>query len=377
MSAMKRFAGRSFVFVLCALLAACASDPKPDRLTVAPVSFGALPSWGQDDAQGAFSAFMKSCDRLLLKRDFDMVGQGILSFAAAHWQDVCRSGQTFPANTPEASRRFFETYFAPLRAGNNGVTVGKFTGYYEPLLAGSRSYSPTYNVPVYGMPPDLQKGAPYYTRAEINAGALQGRSLEVAWVSDPVGLFFAEIQGSFQMRYEDGSSQRFGYAGKNGQAYLAIGRELVSMGELTLENVSMQSIREWLKNNPDKARMVMERNPSYVFFRPLETEGPVGAQQVVLTEGRSLAVDLRYVPLGMPVYLDTKAPATPMNAAMLLRRLVIAQDTGGAIKGPVRGDIFFGAGIEAEYLAGHMNGGGEYFLLVPKTAMGLIAREED
>ncbi len=205
---------------------------------------------------------------------------------------------------------------------------------------------------------------PMEDRAAISSGALRGRNLELVWVDDPVDAFFLHIQGSGRVVMDDGSVKRVGFDGQNGHPYVAVGRELIARGAMAREQVSMQSIRAWLKANPGEAQALMNANPSYVFFRPLGGEGPEGAQGVVLTPGRSLAVDRNFVPYGVPVWLDAEDPLDP---AARVSRLMVAQDTGGAIRGPVRGDVFWGHGADAEERAGRMRSRGTYWLLLPRT----------
>jgi membrane-bound lytic murein transglycosylase A len=279
-----------------------------------------------------------------------------------------------------------------LAASDHGEREGLFTGYYEPLLMGSRQPDKRFHIPLHRRPDDLiqvdlgrfdsdlegrritgrvidQRLLPYPTRAEIDAGALDGKSLEMLWVDDDVAKFFLQIQGSGQVQLPDGSRIRVGYADQNGQPYRAIGRDLLDMGALAKGTVSLQSIRAWLEQHPDQAQTVMEKNRSYVFFRELPdvpgAEGPPGAQGVPLTPGRSLAVDRRFLPLGVPIWLETSAPSP--NGPKPLDRLVVAQDTGGAIRGPIRGDLFWGTGSDAEYGAVHMQSRGRYYLLVPRA----------
>ncbi|MGY8996612.1 MAG: murein transglycosylase A, partial [Alphaproteobacteria bacterium] len=201
---------------------------------------------------------------------------------------------------------------------------------------------------------------PLPDRAEIDDGALADQGLELLWVDDPIAAFFLHIQGSGRVVLPDGSEVRVGYAGQNGHVYYAIGRELVALEELTREEVSLQSIRAWLHENPDRTFDIMATNPSYIFFDQVDGEGPIGAQGVPLTPGRSLAVDRAFYALGVPVWLATKLPDDQP-----WRRLMVTQDTGGAIKGPVRGDIFFGGGDWAEWNAGHMKGQGAIWVLLP------------
>ncbi len=308
------------------------------------------------------------------------------------WRGACDAADQ-PAS-PEQARAFFEDWFQPFEVTDRGNAFGLFTGYYEPLLHGSRRYGGAYTVPLYRAPDDLirvdlgrfkpdlagqtiagrvdgQQFVPYYVRAEIDAGVLDGRGLELVWVDDPIEKFFLQIQGSGQIQLDDGTRIRVGYAGQNGHEYHAIGRDLVASGAMTLEEVSLQSIRDWLIAHPEQARAIMERNGSYVFFRERPElnadEGPIGAQGVPLTAGRSLAVDPRYIPLGAPVWLDTTAPWPEGEGP--LRRLMVAQDSGGAIDGPVRGDVFWGTGARAEAIAGRMRSEGRYVVLLPKAAI--------
>jgi membrane-bound lytic murein transglycosylase A len=277
-----------------------------------------------------------------------------------HWLAACRAATT-TAGDDLSARRFFERWFVPYLVLSAGSDEGMFTGYYEPILSGAWRRSARYTYPLYRAPA-LTSGLP--SRAEIESGALAGRGLELLWVDDPIAAFFLHIQGSGLVQLEDGGVYRVGFAGQNGYSYFPIGRELIRRGEILPEQMSMQAIRVWLQAHPDEARSLMNLNPSYVFFRLRDGDAPIGAQGVALTPGRSLAVDPSFVPFGVPVWLDTTDPAQPQP----LRRLVVAQDTGGAIKGPVRGDLFWGAGEDAELRAGLMKQTGRYYLLLPRAA---------
>jgi membrane-bound lytic murein transglycosylase A len=289
-----------------------------------------------------------------------------------------------------AARTFFENWFAPYAVSDSGTMDGLFTGYYEASLDGARTPSARYATPLHLRPGDLVtvdlgafrddlkgeriagqvvggKLTPYHDRAAISAGALDGKDLEVVWVDDPVDAFFLHIQGSGRVALDDGSEIRVGYAAQNGHAYTAVGRVLIAEGEVSREAMSMQVIRSWLAANPDRAQALMNQNRSYVFFASLDGDGPLGAQGVALTPGRSLAVDRRFLPLSVPLWLDITAPAENAPGERTLRRLVIAQDTGGAIRGPVRGDLFWGHGEAAANIAGRMKGHGRYYLLLPRT----------
>lgn len=354
-----------FLIVFSSLLSACSGSVLPDKLVLDPVSYGQIPGWESDKQLEAFQAYRRSCDVMLRRRSDTEYGAGDLAAPTATWQENCNIAQQAPVVDDATARAFFERYFVPFKAKNNFNSVGLFTGYYEPMLRGSRKRSEMYQVPVYSLPPDVQEGVPYYAREQIYNGVLAGRGLELAWVNDPIELFFAEIQGSARIQFDTGEQMRIGFAGKNNQEYTPIGRILIEEEALTKENVSMQTIKEWLRANPARAKEIMEHNQSYVFFRVVKEEGPIGAQSVALSPGRSAAVDKKFIPLGTPVFLDTALPGTQIQGAMLFRRLLIAQDTGGAIKGPVRADIFFGFGADAEWFAGHMKGSGEEYILLP------------
>lgn len=284
-------------------------------------------------------------------------------------------------------RAFFESRFTPWQTVNpDGSTSGLVTGYYEPLIKGSRSASAEYRWPIHAPPsdmltidlaathPDLKnlrlrgrlvdnKVLPYWSREEIERLGSDVPAEVLFWASDPIDLFFLQVQGSGQIELPDGSRARIGYADQNGHPYQSIGRWLVAQGELSLEQASMESIKKWSRDNPDRLHEMLNTNPSYVFFRelPAGNDGPVGALAVPLTRERSIAVDPRYTPLGAPVYLATTYPLStrPLN------RLMLAQDTGGAIKGPVRADLFWGFGADAGAMAGKMRQQGQMWVLLP------------
>jgi len=381
---------------LAGLLLGCAErKPPPPRepaLSLAPVGFDGLPGWQEDDPSGALDAFRRSCGRLQRQDSGKALGgSGGFAGKVADWLPACAAAQRV-ATTADAARTFFQASFVPYRVTDRGQAEGLFTGYYEPLLNGARTNGGRYRHPLLKRPPDLVsvdlgrfapelqgrriagrvadgRLVPYADRAAIERGALAGRGLELLWVDDPVDKFFLEIQGSGQVRLPDGSLVRVGYADQNGHAYRAIGKDLIELGAIPREQVSMQAIRAWLAAHPDQAPGMMAKNPSYVFFRELPADlasapGPQGAQGVPLTPGRSLAVDRKFLPLGAPVWLDATAPYP--EGERPLRRLLVTQDTGGAIRGPVRGDVFWGAGPLAEHLAGHMKSAGRLFILLPR-----------
>jgi membrane-bound lytic murein transglycosylase A len=240
---------------------------------------------------------------------------------------------------------------------NHGDPSGLFTGYFEILLNGSRRRTGPFQTPIYRRPPDPHA----YSHAEIEDGSLAHKGLELVWVDDPVGAFFLQIQGSGLVRLQDGALMRLGYDGGNGRPYVAIGRLLVKRGEVPLSEMSMDRLRQWITSHGALGTALMRENPSYVFFKEIDGDGPYGTENVVLTAERSLAVDRAFVPLGVPVWLD----AQERFAAGKIRRLVVAQDTGGAIKGAVRGDLFWGSDEAAASRAGAMNATGRYYLLLP------------
>jgi membrane-bound lytic murein transglycosylase A len=332
--------------------------------------FSELPGWSAADLEPALAAFRRSCAVIGKKPPQEKLAD--YAGTVADWQAVCESADG-------DAREFFERNFTPYAFAGAGL----FTGYYEPEIRGSRTRQGAYQTPVYGLPTDLiridlaqfkpelkgehvsgklsgQTLVPYATRAEIDAKGVSTANI-LFWCDDPVALFFLQIQGSGRVRFDDGASARIGYAGENGRPYTAIGRVLLAGGELARENISLATIRTWLKAHPQLARGVMEQNQSYIFFRetPLgdTTLGSNGVQGVPLTPLGSLAIDLRKNALGAPYYVD----ADPVRA------LLIAQDTGGAIRGAVRGDVFFGFGEKAEQSAGEMKAQGRMFVLLPNS----------
>ena len=250
-------------------------------------------------------------------------------------------------------------------AGNNRNADGLFTGYFEITLNGSRQRTGPYQTPLYKRP--VEPGR--YSRAEIEDGAFSGKGLELLWVDDPLDAFFLEIQGSGRVRLREGGITRVGYDGSNGKPYVAVGRLLIDRGELPREKVTMAGIRGWMKAHPKEGAALRRENPSYIFFREITGPGPLGAQRVVLSPGRSLAIDRAFLPLGIPLWLEAQERFSPT----MIRRLVVAQDTGGAIKGPVRGDLFWGHGDAAASGAGAMNARGRYYLLLPKAVAARLA----
>jgi len=389
--------------VLAVWLARRRSRAPTGHLVLTPARFADLPGWHDDPVAQAMPALQLSCRKMASLPDSEPLGRddlGGIAGTAGDWRSACAAAARVPAGDDQAARAFFETQFRPFAAADGGERSGLFTGYYEALLHGSRKRSARFHVPLYGRPPELvtvdlgkfrpdwhgkriagrvDGGAlvPLPDRAAIEKGALSHRGLELVWVDSPVDAFFLEIQGSGRILLAEGGEMRVGYAGDNGRTYTAIGRELVRRGVYKPEEVSMQSIRRWLDSHPGEAEGLMDTNASYVFFEEVHGEGrggPLGAEGVPLTPGRSLAVDRQHWPLGVPLWLDATAPAPKETQPdRPLRRLLIAQDTGGAIRGPIRGDVFWGAGPEPESIAGRMKNPGRLWVLLPASVNPLNA----
>ena len=304
--------------------------------------FSDLKGWQDDDHRAALSVFQQTCD--LLK--------------GSDWAPLCSLAND-AGRTEAGARQFFELFFRPVQIGE---APALFTGYYEPELQGSPVRTPRFAWPIYRRPPELQDGVTFLTRAQIEAGALRGRGLEIAWLEDPVEVYFLHVQGSGRIRMPNGQTVRVGYAGRNGHAYQSVGQEMIRRGTHRPDQVSAQEIRSYVRNTPGAGRNLLDINPSYIFFRRLDDlpadEGPIGAMTRSITPMRSVAIDPSFTPLGAPVWVE-KTGANPINS------LMVAQDTGGAIKGPQRADIFFGTGDAAGNAAGTVRDGGRMIVLLP------------
>lgn len=367
-----------------------AMPPDGPRGTAEASGFDALPGWRDDSHAEILSTFRRSC--IFLEERSGGAAMGMAGGSVADWRLVCRTVRELADPvSDEQARVFFETHFRPVAISGDDGPDGLFTGYFEPELSGSKEPGPEYPVPLYGRPPDLVlfdsavprdpsarglkrgrivdgRARAYFSREEIDRGALEGRVEPILYLRDRVDAFFLHIQGSGRVRLADGGVQRVAFAAKSGQPYTPIGRILVEGNEIEKDRVSMQSIRAWLRSNPDRADAVMWRNRSYIFFRLIDGDpglGPPGAQGVPLTPGRSLAVDRRFHAYGSLFWLDTTAPSGEDGGEQIFRRLMIAQDTGSAILGAVRGDVFWGAGDRAGEIAGRMKSTGRLHALVP------------
>ena len=384
----KRLVALAFIIMTLA-------SPALARANFEAVSFDALAGWRDDDHQAALEAFRRSCEEIISH------GRGFTrpikyGGARADWLSVCRKAQ----KTSDA-REFFETEMTPLRVSDTDRPEGLFTGYFEPEAPGSRTPSKEYSVPIYAKPADLVtfdakeqkamgglrygryvdgKPAPYFTRREIEEGALQGRGLEIVWLRYWSDAFFIQVQGSARIRFADGTSMRLAYSAKTGLPYTAIGGVLVERGEIAKDALSMQAILAWMRKDPKAARELMWENKSFVFFRELDLPDPElgapGAQTVQLTPLRSLAVDRALWAFGTPVWIDSYVPVENGEKGPSFRHLMIAQDTGTAIKGAVRGDVYWGWGAKAARIAGHMKSEGSMTVLLPKAlARKLLAQQ--
>jgi membrane-bound lytic murein transglycosylase A len=341
------------------VLSACVAPTKPDKMLLHRATYRELAGWESDNHQEALAVFQKGCAPFMKMAEKKTLN-GALAITAGDMKPICERALHVKTTKNGEARQFFELHFIPYHVSNHGKREGLFTGYYEIDLPAALRPSFAHTVPLYRLPPAK---LPRYTRAEINRGALSGLGLELAYAADPVLAFFLHIQGSGRLHLPGGKIMRVGYAGQNGFSYVAIGKMLIERGEISREQMSAQAIQQWLYYHPGEAQALMEMNPSYVFFKEIEGDGPLGAQGVALTALRSLAVDKNWLSYGLPVWLDTQIPKSDAH----FRRIMIAQDTGGAIRGPVRGDIFFGNGPEAATLAGYMKGRGEYTVLIPYT----------
>jgi membrane-bound lytic murein transglycosylase A len=364
---------------LLIFIAGCAppSIPPPVKIDSEPLraaSFDELPMWQESTPSAALETFLNSCVAIARREE---------------WAQVCSEALFIAAGDEQAARLFFEDLFTPWQLVNlDGTVTGTITGYYVPEMSGSRTPDDLYKYPLYRQPDDLltidlgevypelsdyrlrgrvdgNRVVPYFQRSEIDGGADPLIGNELFWVADPVELFFLHIQGSGRVLLPDGEKVMLNYANQNGHPYRSIGKLLLDRGAMNRDQMSMQNIRKWVNENPEAGRKLLDENPSYIFFRELENgiESPPGALGIPLSAERSLAVDRRTIPLGAPVFLSASWPSSdkPLN------RLMVAQDTGGAIKGRVRADFFWGMGADAGALAGKMKQQGRLWVLLPKS----------
>ena len=363
----------------------------------APLAWADIAGWNDDDHLATYKAFRVSCKAIVAQTGpaADSKALGI------SLRDPCRAARATEITDSGRARAFFEQHFLPLQISRLGEDAGFVTGYYEPIIDGSRTRTDVYNVPVYRRPSNLfvrgfkqdaiglpnkgdvfrkigrRKLVPYYDRAQIEDGAIAGRGLEICWLKDPTDLLFAQIQGSARVRLEDGSTVRINYDAHNGYPYTPVGRVLIDRGIIPREQMSMQKIRDWMAQNPDGAKDLRRQNRSYIFFREVQLsdkDEAVGAQGVPLTPGRSIAVDKSLHVYGTPFFIAGELPIESEQSKTPFRRLMIAQDTGSAITGPARADLYFGAGPDAARVSGRLKNNMNFVMLVPKsldpTALG-------
>jgi membrane-bound lytic murein transglycosylase A len=355
-----------------------------------PVTWADIPGWGEDDHLQAYNAFRTSCKPISAQREppADPKALGV------SLRDPCRAARALDISDGAKARTFFEAHFLPLKISRLGEGEGFVTGYYEPVIDGSRTQTDVYTVPVYRRPSNLfvrgfkqsatslpnkgevfrkigrRKLVPYYDRGEIEDGAIAGRGLEICWLKNQTDLLFTQIQGSARVRLEDGSTIRINYDAHNGYPYTAVGRLLIERNIIPKEQMSMQKIREWMEQNPDGAKELRRQNRSYVFFREVQLsdkDEAVGAQGVPLTPGRSIAVDKALHVYGTPFFIEGELPIVSEQSKTPFRRLMIAQDTGSAITGPARADLYLGAGPEAGRVSGRFRHAMRFVMLVPKS----------
>ncbi len=381
------------IFLVCLFLIASPMIAEA-KTALRQIDISKIAGWAEDDHAAALATFQRSCEEIITTGSaFNRLVR--FGGARADWLAVCAAAAK--ATSPRA---FFETEFTALEVSDQERPEGLFTGYYEPEAEGSRKPGNGFDVPIYRKPDGLvsfdqaaeqQAGAkygqivegrakPYFTRREIEEGALKEQGLELVWLRSWVDAFFIHVQGSGRIRFADGSAMRLAYSAKSGQPYTGIGGVLVERGILTSETMSMQSLRKWMAENPILARELMWQNKSFIFFREVTVDDPSlgapGAQKVQLTPRRSIAVDRSTWMFGTPIWLDAKVPSGPNGELKPFQRLLVAQDTGTAIKGRKRGDVYWGWGEEAAAIAGQMKSPGSMIVLLPKKLARKLLNEK-
>jgi membrane-bound lytic murein transglycosylase A len=380
---------------------ALARDPgtmKIPNTQLEPLAWSAVDGWALDDHAAAFSTFLASCRSItrsadhrshLRKSKKKVAGDSRPVYGAL--VEICRRALALKSADAKAARAFFEAEFRPWKISTLGEAEGFVTGYYEPIVEGSRTQSEEYSVPIYRSPKaltstvtwkrgkrpkkgktahKLTRGKTFYDRAQIEDGALAGRHLEICWLKDPIDAFFTHIQGSTRVLLDDGSMLRLNYDSTNGHPYYAVGRSLIDRGIVPKEEMTMERIRQYMLAHPDDGKALRRMNKSYVFFRETELkdhEEAIGAQGIPLTAGRSIAVDKKLHVYGTPFFISADLPIDSDKPETKFRRLMIAQDTGGAITGPARADIYFGAGKAQEIIAGRLRHPARFVMLIPKA----------
>ncbi|WP_419420580.1 murein transglycosylase A [Legionella sp. D16C41] len=374
------------------------NKPTPAPLVLKESSFAKLPGWNEANIKKSLSAFQISCKTFLRQDPERAVGSQKIPLKVKDWHPACKEALTLSEVTETSARNFFQKWFKPVEFYTKESVQGLFTGYYVPLLHGNLTKTDEYNVPIYGLPSNLitinlgdfsadltprkivarienNKVLPFYDREAINKGALKDKAPVLVWINSHIDRVFLEIQGSGIVKLPNGENLYLNYAGENGAPYTSVAQVLIDKGIMTKDNASMQRIRAYLEAHPKEIHPVLNRNKSFVFFRTLKHTSAMGAQGVALTPGYSLAVDRKWIPLGAPMWLDTTRPNKHSDKGAKLQRLMIAQDTGGAIRGVVRGDVFWGAGDRATFIAGKMKNKGRYWLLLPRHAIESLPKK--
>jgi membrane-bound lytic murein transglycosylase A len=361
--------------------------------------FNQLPGWKSADLKQSLQTFQVSCSAFMKQNPERIVGTVDIDLQVKDWLPACKAALKITSTSEKEVKVFFEKWFTPVEFSDIGAKPGLFTGYYVPTVKGSYTRSKEFHVPIYEIPDDLitadlglfftdlknrrivgrldgRKIVPYYTREQINHGAIKGKARVLVWVNSPIDRLFLEIQGSGVIELDDGKNIYIGYDAQNGLSYTAIAGVLIKKGVMTKDNASMQAIKHYLETHPKQMSEVINQNKSFVFFRKMADGVALGSQGVGLTPGYSLAIDTQWIPLGAPLWLSTTRPdSTNPDLNKPLQRLMIAQDTGGAIRGKVRGDVFWGGGEKATLIAGHMKNEGHYWLLMPKHTISQLTEK--
>ncbi|MFI4918576.1 MAG: murein transglycosylase A [Legionellales bacterium] len=356
-----------------------------NNISLMKVPFTELPGWDDADVKKSFIAFQNSCETFLKQDPGHSVGSIHINVKAGDWHPACAAALSIKSVTEDSARVYFEKWFNPIKFEQKKPAHGLFTGYYMPRLEGSLKRTTEFSTPIYALPKTLtwntnktrrhQKARINYTREQIDNGALGKKAPVIAWINSPVERLFLEIEGSGVIKLPSGENLYVSYAGENGAPYTSIGSVLIKKGLMTRNNASKAAIKRYLENHPSKMNAILHQNKSFVFFQSLKEPAAMGAKGMSLTPGYSLAIDKKWIPMGAPLWLDTKKPNQQNNKDKAFHRLMIAQDTGGAIRGLMRGDIYWGAGKKAAFLGEHMKNTGRYWLLLPKYAINRLAKK--
>ncbi|MBA2649705.1 MAG: murein transglycosylase A [Legionella sp.] len=361
-------------------------------------SFAQLPNWHATEMNTSFKAFQISCGAFIKQDPDKQVGTEVIPLRIKDWLPACNEALKINSVNEAQAKSFFEKWFVPVEFYDKGQVEGLFTGYYMPLLKGSLTPTPEFNVPIYETPRDMihvdvnlflphlkmkpligrihnAKLIPYYTREDINKGAIKDTAKVLVWIHSPVDRIFLEIEGSGIIELQDKTKIYIGYSSQNGLPYRSIVGVLIKEGIMSKENASMQGIKNYLESHPKEMDNILNQNKSFVFFQKLNTKAAYGTQGVPLTPEYSLAVDLKWIPLGMPLWLNTSNPTMEdQDKNEPLNRLMIAQDSGGAIKGKVRADVYWGSSEKATIMGGHMKNKGYYWLLIPRQFLPTLGK---